>query len=612
MRRVRRLKFILWFILGLATAVAVMRFLFGLGVTTNLSDATPWGVWIGFDVMSGVALAAGGFLVTAAVYIFKLEQFHELVRPAVLTAFLGYVAVAVGLLFDLGLPWNIWHMLIYWNPRSPLFEVGWCVMLYLTVLALEFFPVPAEEFSALARIRRALLKIRLPLVITGIGLSTLHQSSLGSLFLLMPYHLHPLWSSPILPVLFFVSAVGLGLMMVIFESHTTAWLYHRKPETALLARFGAGARWVLLGYLGLRLADPAWRGQLHHLLLPQWQTAMFWFELALMAALPAALLFVPRARQSRQGQWAIASLGVSGVVLNRVNVGGLVHEGRGAYFPSWTELAITAGVVSCAVLVFLYIVERFRVWEQRPADPEAAPETLPEFDRVGMTWLGVPIVASRTLYSLAFIVAASIGFALLNPAAAAGRGVAPAPVHHARGGEVLWIDGNLDGYGVAFPHKLHQVSKRETIRCADCHHLNLPLDETSGCYHCHQDMYQATDAFRHDWHASPAGAALACRECHAEGRDRSAATAKPCTSCHHDLIPPGATIQVRQWQALGYVHAMHRMCIGCHARRAERTGEHAVAQCAACHRADRAPAAARTLLGRGRPAGSKQIVLPPY
>ncbi|MBU1651106.1 polysulfide reductase NrfD, partial [bacterium] len=200
MSRVQNFKLILWIIIGLGAAVATARFMFGLGATTNLSDAVPWGLWIGFDVMSGVALAAGGFVLTATVYIFKLERYHAIVKPAVLTAFLGYIAVAVGLLFDLGLPWNIWHLIIFWNPHSPLFEVGWCVMLYLTVLLLEFFPVPAAEFSKLAKLRDFLLKLRLPLVIAGIALSTLHQSSLGSLFLIMPYNVHPLWYSPIMPV----------------------------------------------------------------------------------------------------------------------------------------------------------------------------------------------------------------------------------------------------------------------------------------------------------------------------------------------------------------------------------------------------------------------------
>ncbi|NQU04888.1 MAG: polysulfide reductase NrfD, partial [Calditrichaeota bacterium] len=206
MNRVRNFKMILWMITGLAAAAGAARYIFGLGAATNLTDATPWGLWIGFDVMSGVALAAGGFVITASVYIFKLDKFHEITRPAVLTAFLGYIAVAVGLLFDLGLPWNIWHMMIYWNLHSPLFEVGWCVMLYLTVLALEFIPVPLEEFPRLGAIRNFLVKFRLPLVIAGIALSTLHQSSLGSLFLIMPYQVHPLWYTPILPILFFISA----------------------------------------------------------------------------------------------------------------------------------------------------------------------------------------------------------------------------------------------------------------------------------------------------------------------------------------------------------------------------------------------------------------------
>jgi Ni/Fe-hydrogenase subunit HybB-like protein len=147
MNRVRYTKLILWLITGFAAAVALNRFIFGLGVTTNLNDRTPWGLWIGFDVMGGVALAAGGFIITAIFYIMKREEFHPLVKPAVLTAFLGYVAVVFSLLVDLGLPWNIWHMIIFWNPRSPLFEVGWCVMLYTTVLLLEFSPVPLEEFK---------------------------------------------------------------------------------------------------------------------------------------------------------------------------------------------------------------------------------------------------------------------------------------------------------------------------------------------------------------------------------------------------------------------------------------------------------------------------------
>jgi len=584
MNRVNRLKFVLWTVVGLAVSAAAARFIYGLGATTNLSDGTPWGLWIGFDVMGGVALAAGGFIMTAAVYIFRLERLHDVVRPAVLTAFLGYISVAVGLLFDLGLPWNIWHMIVFWNPHSPLFEVGWCVMLYLTVLTLEFLPVPAEEFSALARIRRFLLGIRLPLVILGIGLSTLHQSSLGSLFLIMPYRLHPLWYSPILPVLFLVSAVGLGMMMVMFESHSTAYLYHRKPETEALASLAGGARWVLLLYAITRLADLAASGRYRHL-LSGWHAVLFWFEICAMALVPAVLLCMPAVRRARGGQWAAASLGVFGVVLNRIDTGGLAHVGMHgqAYFPAWTEVAVSAGVVSAAVLAFLFLVERFRVWEQRPADWRAAPHALPEFDPVGVTWLGVPAVAGRTVYSLGFIIAASIGFAVLTPRSASSRGVLVQPVQRARGGTTLWIDGNLDGFGVAFPHARIQARLGGDASCVKCHHMNLPRDRNSGCYECHGQMYLASDAFRHDWHASPTGGRLACGQCHDPAQPRSAGTAKRCIACHKDLVPAGAVIPVKQYRTPGYVQAMHRGCIGCHTQLAKQDGKPDFARCATCH-----------------------------
>jgi len=610
MHRVRKLKLILWTLTGLAFAVGAVRFLFGLGATTNLSDATPWGVWIGFDVMSGVALAAGGFIVTATVYIFKLERFHAVVRPAVLTAFLGYLAVAVGLLFDLGLPWNIWHMLIYWNPHSPLFEVGWCVMLYLTVLSLEFLPVPAEEFSRLAKIRQFLLKIRLPLVIAGIGLSTLHQSSLGSLFLIMPNHLHPLWYSPMLPVLFLVSAIGLGLTMVMFESHTTAYLYHRKPETDIIGRLGGVARWVLFGYVVMRLGDMAARGQLYNLAGTDGPILWFWFEIALMGIIPIVLLSIPAVRTSRGGQWIAAAFGVSGIVLNRLNVGGVMHQGRGDYFyvPAWTELAISAGVVSGAVLVFLYFIERFKVWEERPVDPEADPKALPELSSVGSTWLGVPIVANRTVYSLVFILAAAVGLALLSPEPASSRGVDPSPVSPARGGEMLWIDGNFDGFGVAFQHESH----RSMNNCAVCHHMNYPMDQDTPCYRCHSDMYLATDAFKHDWHRSETGAGLTCMECHAKGEVRRAETAKPCADCHTDLVPASAGIKVESYDAIGYVSAMHQLCIGCHSELAAQMEMPEFAQCAACHGDSEEHFANQGLPSRDRERGGKRLILPPY
>ena len=176
--RIKAVKGILWFLVGMGATVAAFRFLKGLGTSTALSDTTPWGLWIGFDVMGGVALAAGGFVVAACVYIFHLEKYHAIVRPAVLTAFLGYAAVIVGLTFDVGLPWNLWRPLYSWQHHSALFEVAMCVMFYFHVLALEFAPVVFERLP-FPRIYKILKALTLPLVIFGIILSTLHQSSLG-------------------------------------------------------------------------------------------------------------------------------------------------------------------------------------------------------------------------------------------------------------------------------------------------------------------------------------------------------------------------------------------------------------------------------------------------
>jgi len=191
--------------------VGAARLIHGLGATTALSDNTSWGIWIGFDVMGGVALAAGGFVIAGIVYIFHIDRFRPLLRSTVLTAFLGYLAVIVGLICDIGRPWMIWSPTINWQIHSALFEVAWCVMLYTTVLALEFAPVVLEKISRAQRALEFLKKATIPLVIAGIMLSTMHQSTLGTLFVIMPFRVHPLWYTNWLPMLFFVSAVALGL-----------------------------------------------------------------------------------------------------------------------------------------------------------------------------------------------------------------------------------------------------------------------------------------------------------------------------------------------------------------------------------------------------------------
>jgi len=586
MNRVQNTKLILWLITGLAAAVGISRFVFGLGVTTNLTDATPWGLWIGFDVMAGVALAAGGFVMTAIFYMMKREEFKPLVRPAVLTAFLGYLAVILGLLFDLGLPWNIWHMIIYWNPHSPLFEVGWCVMLYTGVLLLEFSPVPLEAASRYAKIRAFLMKFRFPLVLLGIMLSTLHQSSLGSLFLIMPFKSHPLWYSNLLPIQFFISAVALGLMMVAFESLFSHWLYRRKTEHDRVAKLGKFAVWVLLIYLAVKIIDIAASGELSLIFTESWVSMLFITEMAISVIIPVIIFSIPKWRSHATGQWVGSILVVAGIVFNRINVGGLTMLGAtgDSYVPSWMEITISLGVVSTAALAFLFAVEKFHIWEVPPKHPEADPYAQPRFDGISNVWLGAPGVAARTKYSLAFVLSFALGFALMPGARVHSEGIETVPVRHARGGDTLFVDGNLDKYGVRFDHARHVDSVVSRDSCALCHHMNMPLDRQSGCWQCHRYMYSPSDAFKHDWHSDPDGAALACDRCHPKGQRKEAATAATCDRCHLDLIPAGAAIKVDNYIAPSYTDAMHILCVECHKKKAaELADKKELARCPACH-----------------------------
>ncbi len=237
------------------------RLTFGLGASTNLSDAHPWGLWIAFDVLCGVALAAGGYTMSAAYYVFGMKRYKPIVRPAILTAFLGYFIVAVGITFDIGKPWAIWHPLVMGQAHSVMFEVAICVATYLTVLFLEFAPVAAEGLKK-EGIRKALTAATYPLVIAGIVLSFLHQSSLGALFLLMKNRLSDLWYTPIIPQLFFLSSICTGLAMVSFESTLSAKMLKREPETDLLKGLGRGAQIALALYFVVKLVDWGVRGQL--------------------------------------------------------------------------------------------------------------------------------------------------------------------------------------------------------------------------------------------------------------------------------------------------------------------------------------------------------------
>jgi len=370
-------------VLALGLYATILRFSQGLGASTHLSDDFPWGLWIGFDVLCGVMLAAGGFTLTAAVHLLNLERFRPIIRPTVLTAFLGYVLVVVALLYDLGRSYRIWHPLVMWNPRSVMFEVAWCVMLYTTVLALEFAPIVFERLQ-LERPRRILRSITIPLVILGVILSTLHQSSLGSLYLIVPEKLHPFWYSPLLPIFFFLSAIGIGLAMTIFESSLSAKYFRRQLELPLLQDLGRVLAVVLAVYLVLRVLDLYRRDALRLLRTPGYETGLFLLEVVMGLLLPMALLAHARIRASAGGLYAASVLVVLGFITNRLNVSitGMEASAGVTYFPKWTELAITASIIAAGFAAFGLAARYLPIFPAGEAPAEAEVNQAAELSHV--------------------------------------------------------------------------------------------------------------------------------------------------------------------------------------------------------------------------------------
>jgi Ni/Fe-hydrogenase subunit HybB-like protein len=360
-------------IIGLV--LTAIRFTKGLGATTNLSDYNPWGIWIGFDLLVGVALAAGGYVTSAAVYIFGMKKYHAAVRPAILTGFLGYALVVFALHYDVGQPWRLpYPFLVSQGTTSLLFEVGACVALYLTVLFIEFSPA-AMEWLGLKKARSIVVKLTMLLTIFGVILSTLHQSSLGALFLIAPSKLHPLWYSPYIPIYFFVTSTIAGLSMVIFESTLSHHYFHNKMDDAhkeghndLALGFGKAAAWVLAGYFIIKVIGVAADDNWHY--LASGYGAWFLFEMLGFVALPAFLYAVgARDKNTKLIRWT-AAWTVLGIVVNRLNVSMVAFNyhlpSSERYFPHWMEIAISVFIVTVGILVFRFIVTRMPILYEHP------------------------------------------------------------------------------------------------------------------------------------------------------------------------------------------------------------------------------------------------------
>lgn len=358
-------------ILAIGLPLIVYRFVAGLAATTNLSQTTPWGIWIGFDMLSGVALAAGGYTIATSVYIFGLDEYHPVVRPAVLTGFLGYVFAILGLCADLGRPWNLPVPLFFsWGGPSVMFEIAWCVVLYATVLAMEFLP-PVFEWLGWKKARTIAVKATIGLTVAGVMLSTLHQSSLGALFLMAPTKLHPLWYSPFIPAYFFISSIAAGLSMVIVESALSHKAFqsrvnHHVDLNKIVIGLARGASIVLFSYFFVKLQGVA--DSMRWDLL--WTPYGYWFLFEILGfVLVPCVLFAIGARRGQVTliRWT-AAWTVLGIIVNRLNVSVIAFNWNAAehYVPSWMEVWVSITLITLGVQAFRWIVNRMPVLRDDP------------------------------------------------------------------------------------------------------------------------------------------------------------------------------------------------------------------------------------------------------
>lgn len=356
-----------------------MRFTGGLAAVTNLDAYTPWGFWIGFDLLAGVALAAGGYTTSAAVYIFGMKKYHAAVRPAILTGFLGYSLVVLALLYDVGRPLRLpYPFLVQQGPTSVMFEVAACVGLYLTVLFLEFSNAPLE-WLGIKKLARIISKLTIVLTIFGVVLSTLHQSSLGAMYLMVPAKLHPLWYSAYIPVFFFVSSMIAGLSMVIFEGAISHKYFHhmmddnhKNTADQVVLGFGKAASALLAGYFSIKVIGVALDNNWKYL-----NTGYgYWFlvEMLGFVLLPCMMYAVGVRDKNLKLIKFTAFWTVLGIILNRLNVSLIAYNyhlpSELRYVPHWMEIGISVFLVTVAIVAFRFIVTRMPIFFEHPDFPD--------------------------------------------------------------------------------------------------------------------------------------------------------------------------------------------------------------------------------------------------
>ncbi len=335
---------------------AYLRFFVGWKEATNLTDAQPWGIWVGLATLGGVALSAGGFALAAAVYLLGMERYRPVLRVSVLISFLGYLTVCAGYVYELGLPWRFYHPIIYWNTHSVLFDVSMCIITYTTVLALEFCPQLLEKLPWAWAHKAAHWqhKIVIALVLAGTLLSSMHQSFLGGLFLIMKGHIYPLWYSQYVHTMFYMSAIPAGISMVIIAIYLSMRSLGVKVDYAILIDLAKVMVPMIAIYGVFRLVDLLTNGGYRYLFRWRSETAYFWLEIVLMIVIPLIGFSQAKVRNTPILLYWTAVANVMGLIANRVNVSitGMEATSHANYVPKWPEMALTMMVVTAGVVVF--------------------------------------------------------------------------------------------------------------------------------------------------------------------------------------------------------------------------------------------------------------------
>ena len=365
--------FVLLAIIAVGGVLTLIRYATGIASVANINNAYPWGWWVGYGIMTTIAVGGVGFTITLLVELLGLHRFHAMLRPAVLMAFLAYASAILMLMVELGRPWMVWMILVSWAPTAALYEVGWCASLYLTVLLIEVAQVPAEELGW-GRALRVIRMIYIPVMLLGVTLSHLHQSSLGTLLVLIPHKINALWWSENLPLLFLFSAMMAGPALAMLEHLAAARWLGFAPRMAMLASLARIEVWVVAFFLEFQMGDLLARGASDAMLAWNWFAIAFWAEVGLGLLLPLVLLMLPEVRQRPAGLATACALIVGGVLLHRLNVAviGLRVRHWETYVPALAEIFITLGITAGAVFVYGVLIRILPIHEELRA-PHAAP-----------------------------------------------------------------------------------------------------------------------------------------------------------------------------------------------------------------------------------------------